>query len=165
MRYCVYVRVYQFSVKTNSFDFFSPNLPKNGFRVGNSENYCWNKNHHPRYTMCANFQSNWTTLNFLAQFCPKKDLGLETEKSNVGIRINIVETLCMPIFSQTLSFPVQIWPKMDLGFEVQKTNVGTRINNPEITCVPIFGQNKQLWLFWPEFRIKTSNMPYVSIVS
>ena len=44
---CVHVRVCQFSGKTNSFDFFSPNLPKNGFRVGNSENYCWNKNQHP----------------------------------------------------------------------------------------------------------------------
>ena len=52
---CVHVPVCQYSGKTNSFDFFSPNLPKKGFRVGNSENYCWNKNQHPRYTMCANF--------------------------------------------------------------------------------------------------------------
>ena len=51
------VRVCQFSGKTNSFDSFSPNLPKSGPRVGNSENYCWNKNQHLRYTMCANFQS------------------------------------------------------------------------------------------------------------
>ena len=39
--------------------------------------------------------------SFSTQICPKKELGLETEKSNVGIRINIVETLCVPIFSQT----------------------------------------------------------------
>ena len=52
---CVHVRVCQFSGKTNSFDFFSPNLPKNGFRVDNSKNYCRNKNQHPRYSMCANF--------------------------------------------------------------------------------------------------------------
>ena len=32
------VCVCQFSGKTNSFDFFSPNLPKKGFRVGNSAN-------------------------------------------------------------------------------------------------------------------------------
>ena len=38
---------------------------------------------------------------FSAQICPKKDLGFETEKNNVGIRINIAETLCVPIFSQT----------------------------------------------------------------
>ena len=60
-----------------------------------------NKNQHPQYTMCANFQSKWTTLNFTAQICPKKDLGFETGKSNVGIRINVVETFCLPIFSQT----------------------------------------------------------------
>ena len=39
--------------------------------------------------------------SFSTQICPKKDLGLKTEKSNVGIRINIVETLCVSIFSQT----------------------------------------------------------------
>ena len=30
--------VCRFSSKTDNFDFFGPNLPKNGFRVGNSEN-------------------------------------------------------------------------------------------------------------------------------
>ena len=45
---CLYVRVCQFSGKTNRSDFFSPNFPKNGFRVvGNSKNYCRNKNQHP----------------------------------------------------------------------------------------------------------------------
>ena len=39
-----YVRVFQFSGKTNSFDFFSPNLSKNGFRVGSSKNYYQKKN-------------------------------------------------------------------------------------------------------------------------
>ena len=40
-------------------------------------------------------------MNFSAQICPKKDLGFKTEKNNVGIKINIFETLCVPIFSQT----------------------------------------------------------------
>ena len=35
---CMCVCVCQFSGKTNSFYFFSPNLPKSRFRVGNSEN-------------------------------------------------------------------------------------------------------------------------------
>ena len=96
---CVYVLACQFSGKTSSFEFFIPNLPINGYRASNSENYCWNKNQHPRYTLCANFQSKWTTLNSSAQICSEKDLGLKTEKSNVGIRINIVDTLCVPIFS------------------------------------------------------------------
>ena len=38
-------------------DFFDPNLPKNGFRVGNWENSCRNKNQHLGDTMCANFQA------------------------------------------------------------------------------------------------------------
>ena len=80
---------------------FSAQICKSGSRVDNSEKYCWNKNQHPRYTMCAKFQSKWTTLNFLAQGCPKMDLGFKTEKNNVGITINIFETLCVPIFSQT----------------------------------------------------------------
>ena len=125
---CVHVRVCQFSGKTNSFDFFSPNLPKNGFRIDNSENYCRNKN--PRYTMRANFQSKWTTLNFSAQICPKKDLGFETEKNNVGIIINIVETLCVPIFNQTGQLSL-FWPKFAqkwiLGLEFQKSKCGLDI--------------------------------------
>ena len=97
----IYVLVCQFSGKTNSFDFFTPNLLINRFRVGNSENYCRNKNQYPWYTMCVNFQLKWTTLNFSAHICPESDLGLENEKSYVGIRINIVETLCVSIVSQT----------------------------------------------------------------
>ena len=42
-------------------------------------------------------------------------------------------------------------PKMDLGFEIQKANAEIRISILEIPCVPIFRQNRQLWLFWPQF--------------
>ena len=35
---CVSVCVCPFSDKTSNFDFFSPSLPKNEFRFGNSEN-------------------------------------------------------------------------------------------------------------------------------
>ena len=55
---CMCVCVCQFSGKTNSFDFFSPNLLKNGFRFGNSKKYCCNKDQHPRYTMCTIFSQN-----------------------------------------------------------------------------------------------------------
>ena len=51
--------------------------------------------------MRGNVQPKGITLNISAQICPKKDLGFETEKNNVGIRIYIVETLCVPIFGQT----------------------------------------------------------------
>ena len=50
--------------------------------------------------MRTNVQSKWTTLDFLTQICPKTDLVLETEESNVKLRITIVEILCVPIFSQ-----------------------------------------------------------------
>ena len=46
-----------FSGKTGNFDFFAPNLAKNGFRVRNSEKLCWDKNDHPRDTMRTNFQA------------------------------------------------------------------------------------------------------------
>ena len=155
------MHVWQFSGKTKSFHFFSPNLPKSGFRVANSESYCRNKNQHPRYTMFANVQSKWTTSNFSAQICPKKDLGLETEKNwnekNVVIRINIVETLCVPIFSQTGQLWL-FWPKFAqkwiLGLKFQKSKSGFRISILEILCAAIFRQNGQLWIFGPKFAQK-----------
>ena len=64
-----------------------------------------NKNRHCRDTLCANFQPNWTTLTFLAQICPKRKLGFEIQKTNVGIRISIFE-ICVPIFRQN----EQLWP-------------------------------------------------------
>ena len=151
------MRVCQFSGKTNSFDFFSPNLPKNGFRVGNSKNYCRNKNQHRRDTLCANFQPNWTTLTFLAQILPKMDLGSEIQKANVGIRISIAKMPCVPIFrkNRQLSF---FWPKFVqkwiLGSEFQKSKSGFRICTSKIPCVSVFSQNGQLRLFWPKFAQK-----------
>ena len=49
--------------------------------------------------MRANFLAKRATLKFLAQICPKIDLGLKI-KINVGIRISILEISCAPIFSQ-----------------------------------------------------------------
>ena len=100
----------QFSSKTDKSDFFCPNLPKNGFLVRNSENKYWNKNHHPRYTMYANFQTKQTTLTFLTQICPKKNLEFEIHKTNVGIRISILEIPCVPIFKQNKRLWL-FWPK------------------------------------------------------
>ena len=48
-------------------------------------------NQHPQDTMSANFQAKRTTFTFSAQICPKMDFGLETQKSNVGIGISILE--------------------------------------------------------------------------
>ena len=61
----------QFSGKTDNFDFLAQIYPKNGYRVGNSENWCWSKNQRPGDTTCANFQVKQTTLTFLAQILSK----------------------------------------------------------------------------------------------
>ena len=78
----MYVGVCKFSGKTNNFDFFSPNLPKNESRVGDSKNYCWNKNRHFSIYHVCQFLVKMNNFEFFAQICPKKDLGLETEKGN-----------------------------------------------------------------------------------
>ena len=54
--------------------------------------------------VCASFQAKQRALTFSAQICPKKDLGVETEKNNVGIRTNIFETHCVPILSKLVNF-------------------------------------------------------------
>ena len=140
--------------RNRQFHLLGLTLPKNWFRFGNSENWCQNKNQHPRYTTCANFQSKWTTLNFLAQFCPKMDLGLEIEKSNVGIRIKILKILSVPIFNQygeLWLFRHKFAQKCILGSEFQKPECEFRISTFKILCVPIFRKNWQLRLFWPNW--------------
>ena len=135
--------------RNRQFHLLGLTLPKNWFRFGNSENWCQNKNQHPRYTACANFQSKWTTLNFLAQFCPKMDLGLEIEKSNVGIRIKILKILSVPIFNQygeLWLFRHKFAQKCILGSEFQKPECEFRISTFKILCVPIFRKNWQLRL-------------------
>ena len=47
---------------------------------------------------CAKIQAKQTTLTFSVQICPKKDLRLAIQKTNVGIRISIVKMPCIHIF-------------------------------------------------------------------
>ena len=104
--------------------------------------------------MCANFQLKRTTLTFLAQICPKRKLGFEIQKTNVGIRISILEIPCVPIFRQN----GQLWifgpkfaQKWILGSEFQKSKSGFGINTSNIPCVLIFSQNGQLLIVRPKF--------------
>ena len=104
--------------------------------------------------MCTNFQAKQTTLTFLAQICPKMDLGSEIQKTNVGIRISIVKMLCVPIFrknGQLWLFRPKFAQKWILGSEFQKSKSGFGISTSNIPCVPIFSQNGQLLIFWPKF--------------
>ena len=93
-------------------------------------------------------------MTFLTQICPKRKLGFEIQKTNVGIRISILEIPCVPIFRQN----GQLWifgpkfaQKWILGSKFQKSKSGFGINSPNISCVTIFSQNGRLLIFWPKF--------------
>ena len=75
-----------------------------------------------------------------------QDLGLKFEKTNIEIRINILEILCLWVCAKQtdLTFSAQIYPKMDLGLAIQKPIVEIRISILDIPCAPIFSQNEQL---------------------
>ena len=105
--------------------------------------------------MCVNFQLKQTDLTFLAQIYPKKTLGFEIQKTNVGIRISIFEISCAPIFRQNGQlwlFGTKFAQKWILGSKLQKSRFG--ISVLEILCAPIFEQNGQLWIFGPRFAQK-----------
>ena len=111
--------------------------------------------------MCVNFQEKWTNLTFLAQICPKTcpkiGLWFEIQKTNVEIRISILEIPCVPIFRQNgqlYLFLPKFAYKSILGLEFQKINVGIRISILEMPCVSIFRQNRQLWQFGSRFAQK-----------
>ena len=73
--------------------------------------------------VCTNFYSKWTTLNFSAQICPKKDSGSEIQETNVGIRISIFKMPCVPVFRKN----GQLWlfrPKF-----AQKWILGSEFKN------------------------------------
>ena len=102
--------------------------------------------------MCVNFQLKRTTLTFLAQICPKRKLGFEIQKTNVGIRISILEIPCVPIFRQNRQlwvFGSKFAHKWTLGLKFQKSKSGFEISILEMLCAPIFRQNGQLWNFRP----------------
>ena len=83
----------------------------------------WNNNQHPWDTISANFCVNQTTLTFLAQICPKMNLGLQLQKTNVGIRISILQIPGVPIFRQDKQ-RIIFWPKF-----AQILNFGLQIWN------------------------------------
>ena len=60
------------------------------------ENQSQNKNQHPRNTLCVWVCTNYHAkqIAFSDQIYPKMDLGLKIQKTNVGIRMIILEILC-----------------------------------------------------------------------
>ena len=59
-----------FQGKRTTLTFLAQICPKMSFRVGISENWCWNNNQHPWDTIRANFQTKQTT-DFLSPKLPK----------------------------------------------------------------------------------------------
>ena len=75
--------------------------------------------------MCTNFQAKQTALTFLAQICPKIDLGLEIQKT-IGKCWNKnqhrQDAMCANFQEKwtTLTFSTQICPEMDFGVGISK---------------------------------------------
>ena len=93
-------------------------------------------------------------MTFLAQFCPKRNSKLEIHKTNVGLRISILNILSVPIFSYNGQLWL-FWPEFAqnwiLGSKFQTSKPGFGINTSKIPHVPIFSQNGQFLIFWPKY--------------
>ena len=49
---------------------------------------------------CSNFQAKQTALTFSVHICPKMDLGSQIQKTDVELRISILDIPCVSTFSQ-----------------------------------------------------------------
>ena len=105
--------------------------------------------------MCVNFKANQTALTFFGPSLYKRNLELKIQKTNVGIRISILEIPCVPIFRQNGQlwlFEPKFAQKWILGSEFQKSKSGFGISTSNIASEPIFSKSGQLWIFRPKFR-------------
>ena len=105
--------------------------------------------------MCVNFKVKQTALTFFGPSLSKRNLELKIQKTNVGIRISILEIPCVPIFRQNGQFWLfepKFAQKWILGSEFQKSKSGFGISTSNIASEPIFSKSGQLWIFRPKFR-------------
>ena len=72
--------MYQFSGKTNNFDFLAQICPKMDLGSEIQKTKYWNKNQHRQDAMDANFQEKQTTLTFSTQIYQKKNLWVGISK-------------------------------------------------------------------------------------
>ena len=83
----------------------------------------------------------------LAQVCPKRNLELKIQKTNIEIP-------CVPIFRQNGQlwlFEPKFAQKWILGSEFQKSRSGFGISTSNIPSEPSFNKNGQLWISRPKF--------------
>ena len=93
--------MYQFSDKTNNFDFFGPNLPKNEFWSQNFKNLSLDLESSSVRYLVYQFLDKTNNFEFLDPNLPKNGfLGTEFQKSKSGFGINTSNIPCVPIFSQ-----------------------------------------------------------------
>ena len=93
-------------------------------------------------------------MTFLAEIFPRRKLGFEIQKTNVGIRMSILEIPCIPIFRQNRQlwiFMPKFAQKWNLGSKFQKSKSEFGINTSNISCMSIFRENGQLLIFWSKF--------------
>ena len=103
---------------------------------------------------CINFQLKRTTLTFLAQVCPKRKFGYEIQKTNVGIRISMLEIPYVPIFKQNRHlwlFGPKFAQEWILGSQFQKSKSGFGIS---ILRCCAYQFSEKLWIFGPKFAQK-----------
>ena len=118
--------------------FLTQTCPEMDFSVGISKIWLRIWTHLFQDAVCANFQAKHTALIFSVQIFPKTDLGLEIQKTNEAIRINILEIPSVPVFRQSgqlWHFRPKFAPKLILVSEFQKSKFGFRISTSKIPCV------------------------------
>ena len=104
---------YQFSDKTDNFEFLGPNLPKNGFRGQSFKNLSLDlESACLRYSV-HQFSDKTDNFEFLGPNLPKKwILGSEFQKSKSGFGMSTSNIPYVPIFSQN-GLLLIFWPKFE----------------------------------------------------
>ena len=88
----------------------------------------------------------------MAQIYPKRKLGFEIQKTNVGIRISIFEIPSVPIFRQYEQLSIcglKFAQEWILGSKFQKSKSGFGISILDILRTPIFRQNDKFEFLGP----------------
>ena len=100
--------------------------------------------------MCNYFQAKQTTLIFPAQNCPKTNWESQIQKTNDGLRINIIMMPYVPILGgnrQLWIFRPKFAQKWILGLEFRKSKSGSRISTSKIPWTPTFSQKNNIEFF------------------
>ena len=144
--------------KMDNFEFFRPNLPKNGFWSQNFKNISLDfESASLRYNM-HQFSDKTNNFKFLDPNLPKNGFwGRNFKTLSPDLESAFPRYHCVPIFRQNGQFWVfrpKFAQKWILESKFEKSKSGFRISILEIQHAPIFRQNEQLWIFGPKFAPK-----------